>query len=122
MPSRDYTFWAKSPRGQKCLQTFYLSARIVSRRLRGGRGGKKEKKEVGKKREGIEERGKGTPAIITPSCSPSRTLASANSDWIIRQKNKLVQQTQLPISVSLRRVVIRRTGTSFDDGKTPGKD
>ena len=47
--------------------------------------GKKEKKEVGKKREGIEERGKGTPATITPSCSPSRTLASANSDWIIRQ-------------------------------------
>ena len=50
-----------------------------------GEGEGKKEKEVGKKREGIEERGKGTPATITAFCSPSRTLASANSDWIIRQ-------------------------------------
>ena len=44
-------------------------------------------------------------AIITPFCSPLRTLASANSYWLIRKYNKLVQQTKLAISVSLRRVV-----------------
>ena len=56
----------------------------------GGEGGKKEKKAGGKKREGIRERRKGTPAIITPFCSPLRTVATANSDWLIRQKHKLV--------------------------------
>ena len=48
-------------------------------------GGKKEKKEGGKRGEGIGERRKGTPAIITPFCSPLRTLATANSDWLIRR-------------------------------------
>ena len=52
----------------------------------GVREGKKEKKEVGKKKgKGIGERRKGTPAIRTPFCSPLQTLASANSDWLIRQ-------------------------------------
>ena len=50
------------------------------------REGKKEKKEVGKKKgKGIGERRKGTPAIRTPFCPPLQTLASANSDWLIRQ-------------------------------------
>ena len=40
----------------------------------GGLGFKKEKKEVGKKGEGIGERRRGTPAMLT----------SANSDWLIR--------------------------------------
>ena len=45
-----------------------------------GGGGKKEKKEGGRKKgEGIGERGKGTPAMVTPLCSPLRALASANS-------------------------------------------
>ena len=55
----------------------------------------KQKKEGGKKGEGIRERRKGTAAIITPFCSPLRTLATANFDWLIK----------LAISVSLRRVV-----------------
>ena len=48
---------------------------------------KKGNNEVGKKEEGIGERRKGTPAMITPFCSPLPllTLASANSDWLIRQ-------------------------------------
>ena len=46
----------------------------------GGGVGKKEKKEGGRKKgEGIGERRKGTPAIVTPFCLPLRTLASANS-------------------------------------------
>ena len=50
------------------------------------REGKKEKKEVGKKKgKGIGERRKGTPAIRTPFCSPLQTPASANCDWLIRQ-------------------------------------
>ena len=49
------------------------------------REGKKEKKEVGKKGKGIGERRKGTPAIRTPFFSPLQTLASSNSDWLIRQ-------------------------------------
>ena len=36
--------------------------------------GKKEKKEVGKKGEGIGERRKETPAIITPFCSRPQIL------------------------------------------------
>ena len=47
-----------------------------------GEGGgvrKKRRKEGGKKGEGIGERRKGTPAIVTPFCLPLRTLASANS-------------------------------------------
>ena len=52
----------------------------------GGRdGGKKEKKERGKKGDGIGETRKGTPAIITPFCSLLQTLAIANSDWLIKQ-------------------------------------
>ena len=48
--------------------------------------GKKEKKEVGKKGQGIGERRKGTPAIIIPVCSPLLTLVSANSDWLQSDK------------------------------------
>ena len=55
----------------------------------GGGGGdrKKGKNEVGRKEEGIGERRKGTPAMITPFCSPLPllTVASANCDWLIRQ-------------------------------------
>ena len=53
----------------------------------GGRGGgKKEKTEGGRKKgEGIGERRKGTPAIVTPFCLPLRTLASANS-YFVNQK------------------------------------
>ena len=40
----------------------------------GGEGGKKEKKEAGKKGEGIGERKKGTPAIINPFCSRPQIL------------------------------------------------
>ena len=60
---------------------------LIARVAREGGGGKKakkdgrkkEKKEGGKKGEAIGERRKGTPAIVTPFCSPLRTLASANS-------------------------------------------
>ena len=45
--------------------------------------------------------------MITPFCSPLRTLASANSDWLIRQLNKLVRQTKLANSVSLIRCVVK---------------
>ena len=34
-----------------------------------------------------------------------QTLATANSDWLIKQQNKLVEYTKLAISVSLLRVV-----------------
>ena len=44
---------------------------------------KKRRRE--EKREGVGERRKGTPAIITPFCSPLRTVETANSDWLIRQ-------------------------------------
>ena len=52
-----------------------------------GWGGGEERKEGGRKKrgEGIGERRKGTPAIITPFCSPLRMLVSANSDWLIRK-------------------------------------
>ena len=46
---------------------------------------KKRRKEGGKKGEGIGERRKGTPAIVTPFCLPLRTLASANS-YCVNQK------------------------------------
>ena len=49
-----------------------------------GSGGKKEKKKGGKNGEGIGERRKGRPAIVTPFCSPLRTLASANSYCVNR--------------------------------------
>ena len=55
--------------------------------IKGGVGeGKKEKKEVGKKGQGIGERRKGTPAIIIPVCSPLLTLVSTNSDWLQSDK------------------------------------
>ena len=69
---------------------------------RGGGGGEGEQERKG---EGIGERWKGIPAIITLFCSPLQRLASANSDWLIRQWNKLVQQTKLAISVSLHCVI-----------------
>ena len=54
----------------------------------GGWGGRKEKKEGRKQGEGIGERRKGTPAIITPFCSPLRTLATENSDCMVNSDNR----------------------------------
>ena len=56
--------------------------------------------------------------MITPFCSPLPllTVASANSDWLIRQYNKLVQQTKLAISVGLRRVVKHFPNDDFSEG------
>ena len=58
-----------------------LGIAFDSLRSKGEGGGerKKRRKEGGKKGEGIGERRKGTPAIVTPFCLPLRTLASANS-------------------------------------------
>ena len=59
-----------------------LGSAFDSLRSKGEGGGgvrKKRRKEGGKKGEGIGERRKGTPAIVTPFCLPLRTLASANS-------------------------------------------
>ena len=60
-----------------------LGSAFDSLRSKGEAGGggvrKKRRKEGGKKGEGIGERRKGTPAMVTPFCSPLRTLASANS-------------------------------------------
>ena len=69
---------------------------------RGGGGGGESKKE---KERGLGRDEMGMPAIITLFCSPLQRLASANSDWLIRQWNKLVQQTKLAISVSLHCVI-----------------
>ena len=54
----------------------------------GGLGGRKEKKEGRKQGEEIGERRKGTPAIITPFCSPLRTLATENSDCMVNSDNR----------------------------------
>ena len=65
-----------------------LGSAFDSLRSKGGVGGggegvrKKRRKEGGKKGEGIGERRKGTPAIVTPFCLP---LASANS-YCVNQK------------------------------------
>ena len=58
-----------------------LGIAFDSLRSKGEGGGvrKKRRKEGGKKGEGIGERRKGTPAIVTPFCLPLRTLAPANS-------------------------------------------
>ena len=59
-----------------------LGIAFDSLRSKGEGGGgvrKKRRKEGGKKGEGIGERRKGTPAIVTPFCLPLRTLATANS-------------------------------------------
>ena len=59
-----------------------LGSAFDSLRSKGGGGGgviKKRRMEGGKKGEGIGERRKGTPAIVTPFCLPLRTLASAHS-------------------------------------------
>ena len=58
-----------------------LGIAFDSLRSKGEGGGvrKKRRKEGGKKGEGIGERRKGTPAIVTPFCLPLRTLASANT-------------------------------------------
>ena len=68
-----------------------LGSTFDSLRSKGGVGGggkgvrKKRRKEGGKKGEGIGERRKGTPAIVTPFFLPLRTLASANS-YCVNQK------------------------------------
>ena len=68
----------------KLMRICRCIARVAG--VKGGGEGKKEKKEVGKKGQGIGERRKGTPAIIIPVCSPLLTLVSANSDWLQSDK------------------------------------
>ena len=75
----------KKNRKSKSFPKGWFSLACVAGVRGGGWEGKKEKKEGGKNGEGIGEGRKGTSAIINLFCSPLRTPASANSDWLIRQ-------------------------------------